>query len=293
MNLAKLIRVLKATRLNYVAPLPLSAVALGCVLAYKDIGEFPILGSILQFLTLTSAYAATNLLNSYFDFVNKIDGPDSDDRTLVDKILNPEDVLSGSRVALFLSMAFFGLLVIFSPAPFLQIFPFFMVGILIGILYTSGIGLKYIAMGDIAVFLACGVTSVLFVFLSQGGSPQSCHVVAFYSLPLSLNATALLHGNNSRDRESDHAVRIWTVAILLGKRGSYFYFVFLIFLPFLIFIVLVCAKSFSFILPMFSIWNTLKCKRHYASGSFKPLMPEIVMLYMQQTCLYILAWLLY
>lgn len=293
MKLAKLIRVLKATRLNFVAPLPLSAVALGSILAYRDIGEFHILVSILQFLTLASAYAATNLLNTYFDFINKIDGPDSEDRTLVDKILNPEDVLIGSGVAVFLSMAFLGLLVTFSPAPFIQTFHLFMVGILLGVLYTSGFGLKYIAMGDIMVFLACGVISVLFVFLSQGGSLLSCHTVAFYSLPLGLHATVILHVNNSRDRESDHAARIWTVAIFLGKRGSHFYFISLIFLPFLIFFVLVCTKSFSFILPMFSIWKTLKCERNYASGSFRALTPQVVVLYMQQTSLYILAWLLY
>ena len=71
-------------------------VLLGALLAAKTTGQFSfvILGATV--LTVLSVHAAGNLVNTYCDFMRGIDSKDrrSDDRTLVDSILTPEEVVN-------------------------------------------------------------------------------------------------------------------------------------------------------------------------------------------------------
>ncbi|KAH3834863.1 hypothetical protein DPMN_108196 [Dreissena polymorpha] len=67
-------------------------VALGSVLAFKAFGSFSIVIFLITSLTALSVHAAGNLVNTYVDYQRGIDNKSSDDRTLVDKILNPEEI---------------------------------------------------------------------------------------------------------------------------------------------------------------------------------------------------------
>lgn len=71
----------------------LTPVALGSALAYRAEGALDpglLVGSAVSVLAV---HGAGNLVNTYYDFSKGIDHKKSDDRTLVDQILEPQDVV--------------------------------------------------------------------------------------------------------------------------------------------------------------------------------------------------------
>ncbi|CAM4683964.1 unnamed protein product, partial [Caretta caretta] len=71
----------------------LTPVALGSALAYRSHGSLDpglLVGSAVAVLAV---HGAGNLVNTYYDFSKGIDHKKSDDRTLVDQILEPQDVV--------------------------------------------------------------------------------------------------------------------------------------------------------------------------------------------------------
>lgn len=71
-------------------------VLLGTILAFKTTGLFSFIILFATVLTVISVHAAGNLVNTYCDFMRGIDRKDrkTDDRTLVDSILTPEEVVN-------------------------------------------------------------------------------------------------------------------------------------------------------------------------------------------------------
>lgn len=68
-------------------------VALGSALAYKLDGSVDLLILMVCAVAVLVVHGAGNLVNTYYDFSKGIDHKKSDDRTLVDKILAPQDVV--------------------------------------------------------------------------------------------------------------------------------------------------------------------------------------------------------
>jgi 1,4-dihydroxy-2-naphthoate octaprenyltransferase len=100
-------------------------------------------------------------------------------------------------------------------------------GALIGIGYTwPPLGLKYRALGDVAVFLAFGPIMVLGAFFVQAQALGWAPVLA--ATPLGLLTVAILHGNNFRDVAEDRRSGYATMAQLLGARGSSVYYLALV-----------------------------------------------------------------
>jgi 1,4-dihydroxy-2-naphthoate octaprenyltransferase len=105
------------------------------------------------------------------------------------------------------------------------------IGVAIGVLYSLGpLGLKYHALGDLAVFLNFGILGALGAWTVQTGSLW--WTPAVWAIPMSLLVIGILHANNWRDIESDSAGGIRTVASLLGDRASEAYYGFLVLGPF-------------------------------------------------------------
>lgn len=75
--------------------LSLLPVLLGGLLAFKSTGHFSFLILGATVLTVLSVHAVGNLVNTYGDFIRGIDSKQrrSDDRTLVDGLLTPEEVV--------------------------------------------------------------------------------------------------------------------------------------------------------------------------------------------------------
>lgn len=68
-------------------------VALGSALAYKLEGSVDLLILLVCAVAVLVVHGAGNLVNTYYDFSKGIDHKKSDDRTLVDQILKPQDVV--------------------------------------------------------------------------------------------------------------------------------------------------------------------------------------------------------
>lgn len=71
----------------------LTPVALGSALAYKLEGSVDLVVLMVCAVAVLVVHGAGNLVNTYYDFSKGIDHKKSDDRTLVDEILAPQDVV--------------------------------------------------------------------------------------------------------------------------------------------------------------------------------------------------------
>lgn len=226
----------------------------GCALAYKlspSAGLFSWVTLLLTLLTVLCVHGAGNLVNTYFDYVKGIDGRKSDDRTLVDHILSKDEVATLGGVLYAAGSIGFLLLATISPAKMEHLALVYFGGLSSSFLYTGGIGLKYIALGDVLILVIFGPISVLFAFMSQTGRIDFATI--YYAIPLALNTEAILHSNNTRDLESDQRVGIVTLAILIGHTASHILYAFLLFTPYILFVVLGVRLSLWFLLPLVTL----------------------------------------
>ncbi|KAK3105373.1 hypothetical protein FSP39_023700 [Pinctada imbricata] len=244
-------------------------VALGSTLAYKSDQNFSFLVFVIAVLTALSVHAAGNLVNTYFDYIRGIDNKSSDDRTLVDHVLEPSVVSRMGAVFYSLGCLGFLTLAVASEAKMEHLAVMYFGGLSSSFLYTGGLGLKYIALGDLLIFFTFGPLTVMFAFLSQTGKLTMIPVL--YALPLALNTEAILHSNNTRDMDSDQRAGIVTMAILLGRTGSYTFFTMLIFLPFFIFALMGMHYSLWMLLPMLCIFEAFNVERDFRNDTLKGL----------------------
>ncbi len=179
-----------------------------------------ILGGIL-------VHAGINVLSDYNDWKR---GADTwrvlgSSRMLVDKQMSPKALLAWGWL-LFLFAAAIGAAVYFLRTE--HIGWVILAGAFLGLFYTMPpIGLKYRALGDIAVFLAFGPLMALGTWMIQTQQPFSWEPV-LASIPLGLLTIAILHANNYRDIEDDRRAGYVTMAGLLGPQGSAYYYAFLV-----------------------------------------------------------------
>lgn len=71
----------------------LTPVVLGSALAYRSAGTLDLVVFLMCAVAVLAVHGAGNLVNTYYDFSKGIDHKKSDDRTLVDRILEPQDVV--------------------------------------------------------------------------------------------------------------------------------------------------------------------------------------------------------
>ncbi|MCP4676599.1 MAG: prenyltransferase [Deltaproteobacteria bacterium] len=121
-------------------------------------------------------------------------------------------------------------------------------GVAIGLLYSLGpFGLKYHALGDLAVFLDFGILGSLGAWTVQTGSLS--WIPALWAVPMSLLVIGILHANNWRDIKSDSDGGIRTVASLMGDRASEFYYRLLIFGPFAAVLAIITVSWLTGVVP--------------------------------------------
>lgn len=238
---------------------------LGCAIAFKfsnpATSEFSILILLLTLLIVVSVHGAGNVVNTYFDYVKGIDGRKSDDRTLVDHILSKDEVVTLGAMLYAIGCVGFILLAAISPAKMEHLALVYFGGLSSSFLYTGGIGLKYIALGDVIILIIFGPISVLFAFMSQTGRLEWATI--YYAIPLALNTEAILHSNNTRDLESDRQAGIVTLAILIGHTFSHILYAFLLFAPYIAFVVLAMRYSVWFLLPLITLPSAFQIEKQF------------------------------
>lgn len=235
---------------------------LGCAIAYKFLPpsvEFSWLILLLTLLTVVCVHCAGNIVNTYYDYVKGIDDRKSDDRTLVDHLLSKDEVVSLGVMLYTLGCAGFIALVMTSPARMEHLAFVYFGGLSSSFLYTGGIGLKYIALGDVIILIFFGPISVLFAFMSQTG--YMAWATIYYAIPLALNTEAIFHSNKMRDLESDSKAGIVTLAIIIGATASHILYAFLLFTPYIAFVVFAVRCSFWFLLPLITLPSAFRLEK--------------------------------
>ncbi|MFP4374797.1 MAG: prenyltransferase [Spirochaetaceae bacterium] len=206
-------------------------VALAIALAVHSSAAGAIAWWTLPLFTLSALllHAGTNVLNDYYDFVHGVDAEDDEDPThaITRGVVSPRFMrisghlyfLLGIAVGLPIGLVRGGLFVLAG-----------LLGAAGAFFYTSArFSFKYVALGDVVVFLLMGPALVVMGLWALTGTASVLSAVL--TLPLALLVTAILHGNNLRNIDSDRNAGISTVAGLLGLRGSKALFAALLVLP--------------------------------------------------------------
>lgn len=71
----------------------LTPVIIGTIIGWKELQTVNIFAAILASISVLSVHGAGNLVNTYYDFIRGIDTDESDDKTLVHKILTSDEVV--------------------------------------------------------------------------------------------------------------------------------------------------------------------------------------------------------
>ncbi len=169
---------------------------------------------IIAFFGAIIFHMAGNLIGDYQDYRSGVDqlektGPF---RVLVHKIFKPRTILLYGYVVLLIGILIGVYLFLQTGVPLLFIGLF---GIISATLYYK---FKYVALGDIIIFLSFGLMVVLgVVFVMTGNIDWWSLLVAS---PVVLLIVAILHANNTRDMLQDKKAGIKTQAMNLGLEGS-------------------------------------------------------------------------
>lgn len=172
------------------------------------------INGIIAFFGAIIFHMAGNLIGDYQDYKGGVDqlektGPF---RVLVHKIFKPRTILIYGYIVLLIGILIGAYLFLQTGVPLIYIGLF---GIVSATLYYK---FKYIALGDIIIFLSFGLMVVLgMVYVMTG-------IINWWSLliasPVGLLIVAILHANNTRDMLQDKKAGIKTQAMILGLEGA-------------------------------------------------------------------------
>ena len=189
---------------------------------------------LLIMVTLLLAHSVFNMMNDYFDSLSSLDKPESmgsmGSRVLVDKLIDARThkiYMAGVSLTGLLLAAY-----ILSIRPY--VVPYFALGLLCGGLYSvPRYGLRWVGLGDLAIFLAWGPGIFLGTYVSMGGRPDLA--VDSVAVSMGLLVTAIAHINNWRDMRDELDAGVRSVASLLGDTLSLYYYLILIYSPYPLF----------------------------------------------------------
>lgn len=186
------------------------------VAAYLGAVNLPM--SIVMLLASVACHAGSNLANDYYDHKRGVDlenklGPSG---VIQSGLLTAGDVRFGMIVAFAIATALGLVVVAVGGWP---IFILALVALAIAYSYTGGpIPFGYIALGEIAVFLAMGPAMVAGAAYVLTGRLTAISLLV--SLPVGFLVAAILHANNLRDMDVDRVAGKSTLATMLGRTGG-------------------------------------------------------------------------
>jgi len=221
------------------------SVGVGGAVAALD-GAFDVWLFLLTLVGAVCVHGATNLINDYFDYKSGVDRPGAPTtlyrpHPLVQGLISPQAVLWVSA-GLYAIAAIIGLaLLALKGAGLLW---FILVGAIASFFYTAGpIKYKYLALGELAVFLMWGPVIVGGTYFVQRGSLSPDAVLI--SVPFGLLVALVLLANNLRDIDYDRSAGIATLGTLLGQQKTRVLYQGLILLAYLATALLIALKILS------------------------------------------------
>lgn len=173
-------------------------------------------------------HASGNIMGDYYDYVHGVDGEEKTGpiRLLVTGYFKPKTILIYGLTVLAVGIVLGIYLMLQTGLPLLFIG---LLGILCSAFYYR---LKYIALGELVIFISFSQLiglGVVYVMTSQLVW-SSLLVVA----PTGLLVVAILHANNTRDLVLDKQAGIRTQAIILGIEGSKIFYQTLMLAPYIL-----------------------------------------------------------
>ncbi len=164
-------------------------------------------------------HAGTNVINDHFDFVRGVDKDDphgGSSGVLTKGLLRPPEVFAYG-VSLFGVGVLLGIVLLYYRG--LPILLLGVAGLLGGYLYTGGPkGYKYLALGDVFVFLLMGPLMVVGSYYSLTGGVTLTVFLA--SLPVGWLVAAIMAVNNHREAATDKEAEVRTLSNVVGFRAS-------------------------------------------------------------------------
>ncbi len=215
-------------------------VVIGAVLAAAFEGhvDWPLFPLIVACSLLF--HIGTNMVSDYFDYRRGVDRDETfgSSRVLIEGLLTPRQLLAAG-IILFAAGFSLGLLLVAVRG--LPIFILGVIGLLGGWFYTGGpVAYKYVALGDILVFILMGPLMVIGSYFALTGG---FHMTVLYaSLPVGCLVAAILHANNLRDIPHDTRANIRTMAMVLGPSAAKAVYTGFVAGAYLIVLVMVLAK---------------------------------------------------
>ena len=177
---------------------------------------------LLTVLGVILLHGGSNVINDYFDYRQKIDTTEvpgsygNEARVLIQKMLRPSQVLWIALILFALSLVIGIYMTAVRGWP---IFLFGFLGFLTGLFYTARpVALKYVALGEPAVFFMWGPLIVSGAYYVQRG--EFSFQAVWISIPIGILVALVLLANNIRDIQFDSQVGIDTMATLLGRRWA-------------------------------------------------------------------------
>ncbi len=233
------------------------SVLVGTALAYRE-GFFEVPALLLALVGGIGFQAGGNLVNTYFDFRRGADSArDCDDRTLVDGVLEPRQVLAFGAAVFVIACGLGGYL---AWAKGWEILPLGAAGMALAVFYTADpLGYKYVGLGEVGIFTALGPLTVLGAYFVQTG--ELGWLPFLFSIPMGMHGIAILFSNNYRDTEGDRRVGSRTLAQILGPERSRYMYWFLLLGPYAFAAGLAAAVSPWVLLPIATIPLGLRLAR--------------------------------
>ena len=179
-------------------------------------------GFLAALLAMMTLHAAANMLSDVFDFQRGLDHDVTPlSGAIVRGLLSSKQVAAGS-IFLFAFGSVLGIVLVLRTGAVL--FWIGAAGVAVGASYSF---LKSRALGDLAVFLDFGILGSLGAWVVQTKTFSWLPVV--WAVPTAMLVIGILHANNWRDIVKDSGKKVFTMACLLGDRGSLAYYGVLLF----------------------------------------------------------------
>ena len=211
-------------------------------LLWKGYGEqIDWTNAVLALVGIIFFHAAGNVFSDYYDYRNGIDSKEAFCvPTLVTGDFKPSEFKSLAYGLFFVACVIGIIIMIRCGFPLLYIgIP----GLILTLLYPK---LKFIALGDLNIFVVYGILPML--------GTSFCTLGAFIwdtlllSIPIGLITVAVLHANNTRDIITDKKVGATSFAAVIGEKASMWTYIFYQWTP----IVYTIVLSLSGLFPLIS-----------------------------------------
>jgi 1,4-dihydroxy-2-naphthoate octaprenyltransferase len=235
-------RWLIATRAAVMVMTIFSAMLAG-IFAFR-VGEFDFWRWLLVTIGLYLAHATNNFLNDYTDFIKGVDednyyraqyGP----QPLVHGLMTKKELLTYAGVTGAIAAAC-GITLVITRGEWSWLL--MILGAVFVLFYTYP--LKYIALGEITVFLVWGPLMIAGGYYVITGLPWDWQIV-LASLPYAIVVTSVLFGKHIDKLQQDKDLKIYTLPVVLGETAARWVMTGLLGIAYLLVIYLIWIRFFT------------------------------------------------